>query len=108
MKADVIAGLFFASIGIFFVFIGYSTYASFGTLRVLLYSPVLVFLGLAMAIFPGTKYTCKDLREGKVIMDWNYILKKTTTKAKIIWLIAVIIGAILSTAYREELASLFI
>ena len=105
MKAGRTLGLFFLIIGVAGAFIGYSSYAYGGTLKMLLFFPIIALAGLAMTIFPGSNYTNKDLREKKI--EGNDIFLKASTTAKAIWLSASIIGFILSTTFREELTNLF-
>ncbi|AUP80186.1 hypothetical protein [Flavivirga eckloniae] len=105
MKASKTFGLFFFTIGLAFTVIGYSSYAQGATLRFLLSGPVFVLAGLAMVIVPGTEYTNKDLRTKRIAA--NDVFLKAPLKAKIIWAVAGGIGFIISTAFRDLLASFF-
>ncbi len=108
MKAARTLGIFLLIIGCIMTHIGYTSYAQAGaTLRALLSGPIFVLIGLAMLVYPGSSYTNKDLRTNRVHIITDVILK-APFKAKFVWIVAGIIGFIISTVYRKLLASFFI
>ena len=107
MKAVTTLGLCILIIGCIMTYIGYSSYARVGTLRVLLSGPIFILLGLAMSFFPGSAYTNKDVRTKDIHLISDIILK-APFKAKLVWILAGIFGFVISTIFREFLASFFI
>lgn len=107
MKSGRIFGLVCLFLGLAFTSLGYMTLVINGlTLQILvLGGPMLGMFGLAMTIVPGTKYTNKDLRIRRV--SSKSLLYKASLGAKIIWLLAVIVGMYISFGFQEEFIRFF-